>query len=84
MSSIISALDADVLQDLGISPNHAEFFPCPKCGVDITDYDSDETAAHIRFHQYAEAGLKSIPHQGPQPKLLEEFPRHDHAGWDWR
>lgn len=76
-------LDDDLLQDLGISPNHAApFVTCGKCGIDITDFTPVEIAAHARFHGYMADAPHSIPSQGPM-RRLEDFPRHDVSGHLW-
>lgn len=83
MRSPLTCLDADVLQDLQISPNFAKAFAtCGKCGIDITDFTPIEIAAHTRFHGYMAAAPHSIPHQSPA-RRLEDFPRHDASGHLW-
>jgi hypothetical protein len=83
MHSPLLSLDADVLQDLQIVPTFTQFFPCVRCGIDITDFTEEEVASHRQFHRYLDEEPKSIPHQDPRPKH-EPFPRQSSSGWDWR
>jgi len=64
MTNFLWSLDADVRQDLQISPNaHLPMEKCVKCGLDITDFDETELAAHSRFHAEMAKEPKSIPSQ---------------------
>lgn len=58
-------------------------FPCPQCGIDVTDFTPEEASAHRRFHEYVAARPKSIPSQGPF-RRLEDFPKYDVSGFLWR
>ncbi len=63
-----SSVDHDVRIDLGISPNaETPFYPCPKCGIDVTDFTEEEASAHSRFHEHMAAAPKSIPSQSHVP-----------------